>query len=86
MFADIPQPIAAEMSRLEELDGRDRVDGTPRLERLRQIPPETGRFISLLAAAAPAGHRIEIGTSAGYSTLWLVLAGAPITTFEIPAW
>lgn len=85
MFADIPQPIAAEMSRLEELDGRDRVDGTPRLERLRQIPPETGRFISLLAAAAPAGHRIEIGTSAGYSTLWLVLAGAPITTFEILA-
>lgn len=85
MFADIPESIEAEMARLEEIDARDRIDGTPRLERLRQIPPETGRFICLLAATAPAGRRIEIGTSAGYSTLWLTLAGTPITTFEILA-
>jgi predicted O-methyltransferase YrrM len=53
------------------------------LQRLRQIPPETGRFLSLLASAAPAGQLVEIGASAGYSTMWLSLAGRPITTFEV---
>jgi len=74
------------MKHLEELDSRDRIDGTSRLERLRQIPPETGKFIALLAALAPEGNYIEIGTSAGYSTLWLVLAcrhlGRKIKTLE----
>lgn len=75
------------MRQLEEMDRRDRGDSTPRLQRLRQVPPETGRFIAMLAAAAPAGDCIEIGTSAGYSTLWLALAcratGRKVTTFEI---
>jgi predicted O-methyltransferase YrrM len=75
------------MKCLEEIDTRDRADGTPRLQRLRQIPPETGRFIALLAATAPAGNYIEIGTSAGYSSLWLSLAcratGRTLTTFEV---
>ena len=87
MFNDIPQAIADRMAYLETIDARDRTDGTSRLERLRQIPSETGRFIALLAAAAPAGRCLEIGTSAGYSTLWLALAcrlrGHKVTTFEI---
>ena len=66
---------------LEEQDAADRVDGTPRLERLRQIPPETGRFLALMLAGAPQGEVLEIGTSAGYSTLWLTLTGRPVTTF-----
>lgn len=65
----------------------NRSDGTPRLERLRQIPPETGRFLLLWAASAPEGAYIEIGTSAGYSALWLALAcratGRRLTTFEV---
>ena len=87
MFHDIPQPIAARMGHLEAIDARDRLDGTTRLERLRQIPPETGRFVALLAASAPAGRYVEIGTSAGYSTLWIALAcrdlGRRVTTFEV---
>ncbi len=87
MFNDMPLSIAARMHELEAIDARDRVDGTPRMQRLRQIPPEAGRFIALLAATAPAGQYIEIGTSAGYSTLWLALAcrsvGRKATTFEI---
>jgi predicted O-methyltransferase YrrM len=75
------------MRELEQIDSRDRADGTPRMKRLRQIPPEVGRFIALLAALAPAGRCLEIGTSAGYSTLWLALAcravGKKLTTFEI---
>jgi predicted O-methyltransferase YrrM len=87
MFHNIPQPIQARMRFLEEIDARDRRDGTPRLERLRQIRAQTGNFLALLAAGAPAGQFIEIGASAGYSTLWLALAarhlGRRITTFEL---
>lgn len=43
--------------------------------------------MALLAANVPAGNYVEIGTSAGYSTLWLSLAcrglGRKITTFEL---
>jgi predicted O-methyltransferase YrrM len=59
---------------LEALDKKDREDGTPRLQRLRQIPPDTGKFLSLIASSCPMGEFIEIGTSAGYSTMWLSLA------------
>lgn len=87
MFHDIPQAVLARMRELEQIDSRDRSDGTSRMRRLRQIPPEVGRFIAVLAAAAPEGRCIEIGTSAGYSTLWLALAcratGRKVTTFEI---
>lgn len=87
MFNSIPSPILERMRYLEQIDARDREDGTPRLERLRQIPLETGKFLALLAANAPDGEYLEIGTSAGYSTLWLALAckllGRTITTFEV---
>jgi predicted O-methyltransferase YrrM len=57
------------------------------LKRLRQIPPETGMFLALLASAAPAGPMLEIGTSAGYSALWLSLAakqrGDMLVTYEL---
>jgi caffeoyl-CoA O-methyltransferase len=87
MFHSIPESIKKRMQYLEEIDTQDRVDGTPRMERLRQIPPETGKFLSILAASAPKGEFLEIGTSAGYSTLWIALAcrliGNKIITFEI---
>lgn len=89
MFHDIPESIDQTMKELEKRDAIDRVDGTAMLDRLRQIPPETGQFLGLLAASAPKGAWIEIGTSAGYSTLWLALAcresGQTLTTFEILA-
>ena len=87
MFYDIPHSILDRMRYLEEMDRRDRADGTSRMQRLRQIPPETGKFIAMLAASAPEGNYIEIGASAGYSTLWLALAcrqvKRTIKTFEI---
>lgn len=87
MFHDIPEAIAERMRYLESLDGKDRKDGTPHLKRLRQIPPETGKFIAMLAALAPDGSCMEIGTSAGYSALWLALAcrqlGRKLVTFEV---
>lgn len=87
MFNNIPQAVRDRMRQLEAIDARDRVDGTPRMERLRQIRPSTGRFLAILAAGAPDGEILEIGASAGYSTLWLALAarylGRQITTFEV---
>jgi predicted O-methyltransferase YrrM len=74
------------MEFLERADRLDRRDGTPRSERLRQITPEVGQFLALLAASAPRGRFLEIGTSGGYSALWLALAcrqtGRTLTTFE----
>jgi caffeoyl-CoA O-methyltransferase len=87
MFHTIPQPILERMQYLEKKDQRDRQDGTPTKKRLRQIPPQTGRFIALMASIVPAGQIIEIGTSGGYSTLWMSVASRDadrhITTFEI---
>jgi predicted O-methyltransferase YrrM len=89
VFHDIPESIHQKMEELEKRDAADRIDGTAQLDRLRQIPPETGRFLALLAASAPEGAWIEIGTSVGYSALWLALAcrerGQTLTTFEILA-
>jgi len=87
VFHDIQEAVRGRMARLEEIDARDRMDGTERLERLRQVPRDVGRFVAILAASAPPGRWIEIGTSAGYSTLWLALAaretGRRVTTFEV---
>ncbi|KPA11115.1 SAM-dependent methlyltransferase [Candidatus Magnetomorum sp. HK-1] len=88
MFNPIPPAIRDRMHFLEEIDSRDRNDGTPFEERLRQIPPESGKFLALLAANnSPPGDILEVGTSAGYSTLWLSMAcqclNRRITTFEI---
>ena len=87
MFHNIPKPILARMRELEAQDALDREDGTPHLQRLRQIPPITGKFLALLCASTPKGGVLEVGTSGGYSSLWLSLAcrarGDHLTTFEI---
>jgi caffeoyl-CoA O-methyltransferase len=87
MFHTVPPEILKRMQYLEHLDAQDRQDGSTLLQRLRQVPPETGRFLAVLAASAPPGAYLEIGTSAGYSTLWLALAcrelGRCLITFEV---
>lgn len=87
MFHNIPIKIKERMKYLESIDKKDKEDGTPGRLRLCQITPETGKFITLLAASAPEGKIVEIGTSGGYSTLWLSLAckemEKKIITFEV---
>lgn len=87
MFHSIDPKILKRMWELEAMDLRDRGDGTPLVQRLRQIPPETGRFLAILLAQAPNGSILELGTSAGYSTLWLTLAAREsdriVRTFEV---
>ncbi len=62
MFHEIPKEMKKRMLYLEQVDASDRIDGTERLKRLRQIPPETGKFLSILAANCPAGEYIERST------------------------
>jgi predicted O-methyltransferase YrrM len=87
MFHQISKHVIDRMQELEERDARERRDGTPRIKRLRQVVPETGRFIAFLAILAPPGAMLEIGTSGGYSALWLSLAakarGGKLVTFEL---
>lgn len=87
MFHTITPAMQARMTQLEEADIIDREDGTPLLKRLRQIPPETGKLLAILCASTPKGDVLEIGTSAGYSSMWISLAcatrGDKLTTFEV---
>jgi predicted O-methyltransferase YrrM len=76
------------MAYLERLDASHRhIAAVKHFDRLRQVPPATGKFLALLAAGAPKGIWLELGTSGGYSTLWLSLAareaGRRIVTFEV---
>lgn len=54
---------------------------------MQNVPPEDGRLLRLLAEMSDAKHIVEIGTSNGYSGLWLLLAlrttGGKLTTYEI---
>lgn len=56
-------------------------------EQMLNITPDTGVFISILVRAAMARSVLEIGTSNGYSTLWIADALSDIqgkvTTVEI---
>lgn len=77
----------AVLSALEVQDARERETGTARTERLRQVTPDVGRFLHTLVLATRPGSVLEIGTSGGYSTIWLAAAareiGAVVTTLEI---
>ncbi len=87
MFHQIPGEMLARMRELEQMDSIERRGAMAHFDRLRQIPSGTGRFLALIAATAPEGELIDIGTSGGYSALWISLAcralGRGLTTFEI---
>lgn len=58
-----------------------------RRERFRNVEPETAQMLAVLVRATGAQRVLELGTSNGYSTLWLADAVAPtggqVTTVEI---
>ena len=57
--------------------------------RMLNITRDTGEFLSVLVRATQARRILEIGTSNGYSTLWLAEAardlGGLVTTVEVSA-
>jgi len=56
-------------------------------QRYRNVPTSDGRLLRLLAESMGAKNVVEIGTSTGYSTIWMGLAlkqtGGKCTTYEI---
>lgn len=49
-----------------------------RLERLRNVEPDTAQLLALLVRAIGAKRILELGTSNGYSTLWLADAARSV--------
>lgn len=49
-----------------------------RLERLRNVEPDTARLLAVLVRALGAKRLLELGTSNGYSTLWLADAARSV--------
>jgi predicted O-methyltransferase YrrM len=60
-----------------------------RLERLRNVEPDTARLLAVLIRATRARRVLEVGTSNGYSTLWLADAvrsvGGRVLSVEVEA-
>lgn len=70
------------LSVLEEMTSSQRVQGA-------NVPMDDGRFLRILVESINARNVVEIGTSNGYSALWMLLGlkstGGSLTTFEIEA-
>jgi len=53
----------------------------------RNVPPQDGRLLRILAESMNAQNVVEIGTSTGYSGIWIGMAlqktGGKLTTYEI---
>jgi predicted O-methyltransferase YrrM len=73
-------------SELERFGQANDQGTSDRSRRMLNITRETGEFLSVLVRATAARRVLEIGTSNGYSTLWLAEAaratGGHVTTVE----
>jgi caffeoyl-CoA O-methyltransferase len=78
-------PVPKDAQEKKIIDVLDEVAASQR--GMLNVPMDDGRLLRLLAETMDAKHVVEIGTSNGYSGLWLLLAlrttGGKLTTFEI---
>lgn len=83
--ANLPAPLAKSEKEKKILAVLAEINDAGRTH--LSVPPSDGRMLRLLTEAIQARHVAEIGTSTGYSGLWLCLAlestGGKLTTFEI---
>ncbi|WP_018860229.1 O-methyltransferase [Rhizobium sp. 42MFCr.1] len=77
--------IREEQARPREMPPGGRDGGQDR--RMRAVGPETGRFLNIVAKSQKSPAILEIGTSFGYSGIWLAEAarasGGRLITMEI---
>lgn len=75
------------LSELEQFGESNDQNNSERSHRMLNITRDTGEFLSVLIRATNAQRILEIGTSNGYSTLWLADAshaiGGEVTTVEL---
>jgi caffeoyl-CoA O-methyltransferase len=80
VFHDISASMREIMRRLEDQLARDQ-------RSLRSVDGDVARVLALLAIAAPPGAFLELGSSGGYSSLWISLAarakGVTLTTVDL---
>ena len=83
-MAELLQDLLVELERFGEEN--DNVH-SERPRRMLNITRDTGEFLAVLVRATAARRVLEIGTSNGYSTLWLAHAvgatGGAVTTVEL---
>jgi predicted O-methyltransferase YrrM len=81
-------PLARSETERKILDVLDDMHSNQR-RGMMNIPVEDGRLLRLLTETMDAQHVVEIGTSNGYSGIWICLAlratGGKLTTYEIDA-
>lgn len=74
------------LAELEQFSNANDGATTERSRKMLNITRDTGEFLSVLVRATVARRILEIGTSNGYSTLWLADAaraiGGAVTTVE----
>jgi predicted O-methyltransferase YrrM len=74
------------MAELEQLGKANDSSTSERARKMLNITHDTGEFLAVLVRATLARRVLEIGTSNGYSTLWLATAaraiGGSVTTVE----
>jgi predicted O-methyltransferase YrrM len=72
------EKLGALLRELEQFGAENDAHTDERKTRMLNITPETGAFLALLVRATKARRILEIGTSNGYSTLWLAYAVQPV--------
>lgn len=81
--------MQALLQELEQLGESNDADAASRADKLLNITPDTGRFLYQLARSTRAQAIVEVGTSNGYSTLWLAMAalvnGGAVLTLDVDA-
>ncbi len=88
--SDVAESAAAPKDKAEKkiLDVLEDLDRNQR-RGMMNVPVQDGRLLRLLAEALGAKSVVEIGTSNGYSAIWLCLAlrttGGKLVTYEIDA-
>jgi predicted O-methyltransferase YrrM len=79
--------LAGLMAELEKFGRMNDAATVDRPRRMLNITRDTGEFLAVLVMATDARRVLEIGTSNGYSTLWLASAaraiGGTVTTVEL---
>jgi SAM-dependent methyltransferase len=83
----VTQALDALLSELEQFGKANDGVNAERPRRMLNITRDTGEFLAVLVRATVARRVLEIGTSNGYSTLWLASAaravGGAVTTVEL---